>query len=95
VTNEEGTYVDANDAAVELLGVNRDQIIGSPAGTFTKPDARIEDAAGLWELLKTSGRLHSLAVVSRSDGRDARVEFITVRNGDGMGRHVTWLRRFG
>jgi PAS domain S-box-containing protein len=95
VTNEEGTYVDANDAAVELLGLNKNQIVGQRAGTFTKPDARIEDAAGLWELLKTSGRLHSLAVVSSPGGRDVRVEFITLRNGDGMGRHVTWLRRFG
>ncbi len=77
VTNEQGMYVDANDAAVELLGVDRDQIVGQPAGTFTKPDARIEDAAGLWDLSTTSGRLHSLAVVSRPGGRDVRVEFIT------------------
>ncbi len=95
VTNDQGMYVDANDAAVELLGVTRDQIVGQPAGSFTKPDARIEDAAGLWDLLTTSGRLHSLAVVSHPGGRDVRVEFITVRDGDGKGRHVTWLRRFG
>ena len=77
VTNDQGMYVDANDAAAELLGVDRDQIVGQPAGTFTKPDARIEDAAGLWDLLTTSGRLHSLAVVSHPGGRDVRVEFIT------------------
>ena len=95
VTNDQGVYVDANDAAVELLGVGRDQVVGQQAGTFTKPDARIEDATGLWDLLATSGRLHSLAVVSRPGGRDVRVEFITLRDGDGRGRHVTWLRRFG
>ena len=95
VTNDQGTYVDANEAAAELLGLSTDQIVGQPAGTFTRPDARIEDAAGLWELLRSSGRLHSLAVVSRPGGQDVRVEFITLRNGDGTGRHVTWLRRFG
>ena len=95
VTNNQGIYVDANDAALELLGVTREQIVGQPAGTFTKPDARIDDAAGLWDLLESSGRLHSLAVVSCPDGRDVRVEFISLRDADGKGRHVTWLRRFG
>jgi PAS domain S-box-containing protein len=95
VTNDQGIYVQANDAAAELLGVERDKIVGQPAGTFTKPDARIEDAAGLWDLLTTTGRLHSLAVVARIGGRDVRVEFITQRDADGKGRHVTWLRRFG
>ncbi|MEA2676435.1 MAG: two-component system, cell cycle sensor histidine kinase and response regulator CckA [Chloroflexota bacterium] len=95
VTDDRGTYIDANDAAVELLGVTRDEIVGHPAGSFTKPDARIEDAAGLWELLTTSGRLHSLAIVTRPGGRDLRVEFTTVRDADGKGRHLTWLRPFG
>ena len=94
VTNAAGLYVEANEPAGELFGLSRDEIIGHPAGTFTEPDARIEDPQKLWATLEASGELHSLAVIHRSDGR-VRVEFITHRNADGQGRHVTWLRPVG
>jgi PAS domain S-box-containing protein len=95
VTDPQGTYLDANDEAGRLFGVNRDQIIGCTAGSFTKPDARIEDAAELWTCLERLGRLHSLAVIQRPDGTETTVEFVTVKNGDGLGRNVTALRATG
>ena len=95
VTDAAGTYIDVNDAAAALFGVPKSAIIGARAGAFTRPDARIRDADELWRTLAASGRLHSLAVVRRQDGADLRVEFVTVCDGGGGDRHVTWLRAVG
>jgi PAS domain S-box-containing protein len=92
VTNETGDYLDANEAAEALFGVSRDRIIGAHAGSFTETDARIVDADALWRALNATGRLHSLALVCRPDGSTVSVEFITVRDGDGPRRNVTYLR---
>ena len=95
VTDGEGVYVDANEAAARLFGVDRDEIVGRPAGSFTRPDSRIEDAHALWEALAHTGRLHSLAVIQCRDGTETTVEFVTIRDGDGPGRNVTVLRETG
>jgi hypothetical protein len=52
----------------------------------------VRSAATLWKSLERFGRLHSTAVLS-SDG--TRVEFVTIRDGAGHGRNVTYLRRAG
>lgn len=88
ISDASGMYVAANEAAERLFGLSAAQILGQPAGTFTRLDARVQDAQALWRLLEESGRLHSRAVTI--EGR--RVEFVTVRDGDGPGRHVTTLR---
>jgi PAS domain-containing protein len=88
VSDASGTYVAANDAASRLLGLPTAEILGQRAGTFTRIDTRLQDADALWRLLEESGKLHSRALTS--DGR--RVEFVTVKDGDGPGRHVTSLR---
>ncbi|HKG55933.1 MAG TPA: PAS domain-containing protein [Candidatus Limnocylindrales bacterium] len=92
VTDGDGTYIDATEPAAALFGVPREEILGKPAGTFTKPDARIEDADAVWRALREAGRLHSLAVVCRPDGTDVPVEFITIRDGVGAGRNLTLIR---
>ncbi|HSL76680.1 MAG TPA: PAS domain-containing protein [Candidatus Limnocylindrales bacterium] len=92
VTDAAGTYVDANDAAARLFSVSQAEIIGRPAGSFTRPDTRLGNADDLWRTLERIGRLHSLAIVVRPDGTEAAVEFVTIRDGDGPGRHVTFLR---
>lgn len=92
VTDGSGTYVEANAAAAELFGVSAADIVGRPAGTFTRPDARIRDAAALWADLQETGRLHSLALLQAPGGRTRHVEFITVRDAAGPGRTVTALR---
>ena len=95
VTDQTGRYVEANDAAAELFGVSPDQVIGATAGSFTRPDARIEDGNALWHALSRTGELHSLAVVLRPDGTETPVEFLTIRDEDGPGRNVTYLRAVG
>src|SRR4051812_20898514 len=67
VTDAAGTYLEANEAAALLFGVSRDEIIGRPAGSFTRPDARVQDAASLWRRLAETGRMHSFAVVVAPD----------------------------
>jgi PAS domain S-box-containing protein len=92
VTDPSGTYVEANEPAERLFGRTADEIVGSVAGGFTRPDARVEDAAAMWRALERTGRLHSLAVITCRDGTETPVEFVTVKAGDGPGRNVTYLR---
>jgi PAS domain-containing protein len=92
VTNAEGVYVDANEAAATLFGVPAAAIVGSAAGTFTKPEAHIDDVDTLWSALASKGHLHSVSVLTGRGATDVRVEFVTIRDGDGPGRHVTFLR---
>jgi PAS domain-containing protein len=92
VTDEQGMYVDANEAAEALFGVPRDYLLRVRAGSFTRLDARIADEDALWDVLRRTGKLHSLAVLSRRDGTDVSVEFITICDEDGPGRNVTYLR---
>ena len=90
VSDASGTYLAANEAAAALFGVSCAEIIGRRAGDFTRPDARV-DAGALWEVLERTGRLHSFALVTAAEGV-RRVEFITIKDGDGPGRNVTYLR---
>jgi len=92
VTDETGRYVEANEAAALRFGVPANEIVGREAGTFTRPDARIEQPAALWHAIATRGRVHSLAVLRCPDGTEESVEFITIRDEAGTGRHVTYLR---
>ena len=72
--------------------MGRLEIIGRPAGSFTHADARVGDAAELWRTFEAVGRLHSLAIVAQPDGTEETVEFVTIKDGDGPGRNVTFLR---
>ncbi len=92
VTDRSGTYVEANEQAERLFGRTAGEVVGSKAGSFTRPDDRVEDAEKVWRALEHSGRLHSLAVIRCADGDETPVEYITVKDGDGPGRHVTYLR---
>jgi PAS domain S-box-containing protein len=92
VTDPTGTYVEVNEAAERLFGRSAAEMIGRKAGSFTRPDDRVEDAEAVWRALEQTGRLHSLAVITCATGSDTPVEYVTVKDGDGPGRHVTILR---
>jgi PAS domain-containing protein len=92
VTDTTGTYVAANDQAARLFRRPVESIVGEIAGTFTRPDARIEDREALWRMLDKTGRLQSLAVLRCDDGSETHVEFVTIKDGEGPGRNVTYLR---
>ena len=92
VTDPTGTYVEVNEPAERLFGRGAAEMIGWKAGSFTRPDDRVEDAEAVWRALEQSGRLHSLALISCVTGSDTPVEYVTVKDGDGPGRNVTYLR---
>jgi hypothetical protein len=69
-----------------------DEIVCNKAGSFTRPDALIEDPEALWRALEHTGRLHSLALIRCGDGSETPVEFVTLKDGDGPGRNVTYRR---
>jgi PAS domain-containing protein len=93
VTDDAGRYLEANEAAAILFGVPTHEIVGREAGTFTRPDALIDDAPALWHALSRKGKLHSVAILKSPDGREERVEFVTIRDQGGPRQHVTYLRR--
>ena len=67
---------------------------GRPNGASvgSQGQRRIKDAAAPCDVLRSTGRLNSLDVVTRPDQTETRVEFLTIRDGDGPGRNVTYLR---
>lgn len=93
VIDDEGRYLDANPAALELLGVGLDELLAAPSGDFLPPTF---SAAVPWilQLLRDTGELHSTSVVRpRGDRPDEPVEYHVVKDGDGPGRHVSTIRR--
>jgi PAS domain-containing protein len=90
---DDGGYLDANPAALELLGVDRETLLASPSGSFTIPGF---GAAIPWimQLLRDTGELHSTAVLRpRGDRPVEPIEFHLVKDADGPGRHVSTIRR--
>lgn len=73
--DESGTYVGANAAAADLVGVPVGEIVGSMIGRFTRHEA--DPAAGLraFEVLAQEGLLESTAVVVRPDGTESAVDY--------------------
>jgi PAS domain S-box-containing protein len=87
-----GEYTDANEAAAELFGVPREQIVGARAGDFTRHESSAEVERRLFAALNSHGWLHSTAVVTRPDGAEWPVEFHTRAVPD-SGQYITVMRR--
>ena len=93
VIDDAGCYVDANQAALELLGVSLEELRRSRAGDFTPPAFGAE-APWIMQLLRDTGELHSISMLrSRNGGVDEAVEFRFAKDAAGPGRHVSTLRR--
>lgn len=86
-----GRYADANETGQRLFNLTVDELIGRSAGDLTLPDSRV-DQDWLWQRLRDTGRLHGLSMIRPLGGDPIRVEFLTVMDGDGPGRHATFLR---
>ncbi len=93
VIDDAGCYVDANQPALDLLGVTLEELRLSRAGDFTPP-AYGAEAPWILELLRDTGELHSISMLrSRNGGPDEAVEFRFEKDAAGPGRHVSTLRR--
>jgi PAS domain-containing protein len=72
VWDESPRYVAVNDAACELLGATREQLLGRPVGSLTR------DAEGLLEAAVAKQRLAGRVVVDRLDGSGpVEMSFVT------------------
>lgn len=92
VIDGEGAYLDGNEAALELLGTDLRSLRSMTSGDLTSPEYR-ELVPWIRQLLIDTGELHSTSMVRPRDGRpDVPVEYHFVRDGDGPGRHVSWMR---
>lgn len=92
VVNEEGRYLDANDAAARLFGVDRATIVGSTAGRFTRHEGGEDVARRLFETVARYGEIASTAVVVRPDGEQVPIEFHMRRLAAGTG-YLTVMRQ--
>jgi PAS domain S-box-containing protein len=90
VLDDQGRFLDANAAGLELLGIARDALQGRSLQEFLL--ARPRDGAGQgWEVLVDTGHLAGDSSVQRPDGSRRSVAF-RVLHGILPGRHLALLR---
>jgi PAS domain S-box-containing protein len=91
VLSDDGRYLDGTPAALELLGIDRDELRSATAGDFAVPEYR-EIVPWIIQLLRDTGELHSTSMLRPRTGPDVAVEYHFTRDGDGAGRHVSAMR---
>ena len=94
VVNDEGRYLDANDAAARLFGVDRSTIVGATAGRFTRHAGSENVARRLFETVTRYGEMASTAVVVRPNGELVPIEFHMRRVAAGT-EYLTVMRPVG
>jgi hypothetical protein len=87
----EGRYVDANDAALSLIGMDLATLRDLHTGDLTDPATR-RTVSWVWQLFQDVGELHSTSVLVLPDGRRLPVEYRLLLDAAGEGRHVSYLR---
>lgn len=87
----DGRYVDANDQALALIGVDLATLRTMATGDLTDPLVR-PTVPWTWALLEDAGVLHSTSILVTPDGRRIPVEYRLVRGGGGDGRSISYLR---
>ena len=74
IVDDERRYVDANQAACELLGVTREELLSRRIDDFTTPEDLVA-IDELWQTFLTAGSLAGEYKVLRADGTVREVEF--------------------
>jgi PAS domain-containing protein len=94
VIGEDGTYLDANDAATGLLGVPIEKIRGARIGTFTRHEPTEDAGMRAFAVLARTGFLESTAVVGRPGGEsEVLVDYRITKQAEGGFRMVMRPRR--
>jgi two-component system, cell cycle sensor histidine kinase and response regulator CckA len=88
ISNDEGTYVDVNPAACELIGRTRDELLGRQLGALSGLAEPIEHA---WRSLLVDGFIKGQFELTRPDGIVREVEF-SARANALPGKHIAVLR---
>jgi PAS domain-containing protein len=84
--DQDGRYVDANDAALELLGVSLPELVASPADRFTIEETNTSEQAALRDEWASGGTrpLVGTAGLRRADGETIRVSYAIEPAGTGF-----------
>ncbi|MFL5777478.1 MAG: hypothetical protein ACJ761_00915 [Chloroflexota bacterium] len=91
VIGEDRGYLEANDAALKLLGITREELAHARSGDFTtQPIA--QQVGWVFGLLEDEGIVDSTSVLVPRRGDPRSVRFHLVLDGDGPGRHVCLMR---
>jgi PAS domain S-box-containing protein len=90
ITNDDREYLDANPAACKLLGIARDELLGSKLEDFV-PEAERETSRAAWREFLRSGRMEGEFRLRRADGQIRIAEFKAKANFL-PGRHLSVLR---
>ena len=88
ISNDEGTYVDVNPAACELIGRSRDELLGLKLGAVSGLRRNVEEA---WRSLLEHGSVREQYEFTRPDGSVREVEFAARANAL-PGLHIAVLR---
>jgi PAS domain S-box-containing protein len=73
LADEDRRFVEANDAALELLGRKREELIGMPVADTIRPSER-ERSAREWQAFVRSGEHTGTRKIVRADGSEVRIE---------------------
>jgi PAS domain-containing protein len=94
VIGDDGTYLDANDAASDLLGLRVEHIRGARIGSFTRHEATEDAGVRAFAVLARTGYLESTAVVAGSPDADGLlVDYRITKQPDGRYQMVMRPRR--
>jgi len=89
VWNEERNYVAVNEAACEVVGVSREELIGMRVGALSQ-----NAAAGEIEAVRVKSPLEGTSSFTRPDGAEVRLNWTTVHTKvAGLGYMVSICRR--
>ena len=86
----DGRYIDANAAALDLIGIDLDTLRTMGTGALTDPGVR-PNVPWIWALLEDAGLLHSTSILVTPDGRRVPVEYRLVLGTDGRAS-ISYLR---
>jgi PAS domain S-box-containing protein len=84
VVRADGTYLDANDAALEIFGVSRDAFLASKSSDWTEdqPDPNADTAFREQWAAAGEPDLGGAVTIVRRDGQRRRVRFVITRGPD-------------
>lgn len=90
--DDSGDYVDANDAALDILGVTLDELRGLRSGDLSDPAAS-DIVEWTRAVVLETGVLHSTTILrARGDRPRQAVEYRLVTGDPGSGRHRSHMR---
>ena len=88
ILNDEGICIEANPAALGLLGASRNDLVGTSIRTFHSP---VDDFENVWKRFLDRKHLQGEVELIRQDGTQVFVEY-TAKANYLQGRHVAILR---